>query len=103
MTPERSPIKTNDPREIKKLREKEERTRLRKQNNLKVVMSTKDGREFMWDLLGQCGLYVPSAHQSGSWTYYNEGRRSVGLELVKSISAESYIQMMNENKGENNG
>ena len=91
-----------DPREIKKQKEKAERDLLRKKNNLKSVLQSKEGREFVWDMLVKSGLFASSVHQSGSWTYYNEGRRSVALDLAKAIETEDYVFMMNEQQGDKN-
>lgn len=72
-------------------------------SDLKFVLSTPQGRRLLWRYLEFAGVYEQSAHASGSWTYFNEGRRSVGLKLLAEITAhdpESYFKMILENKKE---
>lgn len=58
-----------------------------KVDELQWLMSDKKGRRFVWRLLGQLGVYRQS-YVGGDFaaTAFNEGRRSVGLEVLASIT-----------------
>lgn len=49
--------------------------------NAKAVMETTAGRRLLWHILDICGIYAPS-FTGNSQTYFNEGRRSVGIHLL---------------------
>lgn len=69
--------------------------------DVRFIIKTPQGRRFIWRVLSTCGMYSQSAVDSGSWTYFNEGRRSVGLKLLDKIlmaDPESYLAMIKENK-----
>lgn len=69
--------------------------------DLKMVLSTLEGRRFLWRLLSTCGIYRTSFHPS-SQIYFNEGVRSVGLNVIADIdrvAPEAMILMMTENSG----
>lgn len=58
----------------------------REQDDLAFVMSEHAGRRFVWKLLTKAGVFRTS-YVSGSFdlTAMNEGRRSMGLELMAEI------------------
>jgi hypothetical protein len=99
---ERKPLVKNasSKRQVKDAARKE---RLRDENeldDLKKILQTYEGRRVVWKLLSYCGIFRLSVEHSGSMTYYNEGRREVGLYLLKEITTADqnlYIQMMKEN------
>jgi hypothetical protein len=74
-------------------------------NDMKFILAIEQGRRFIWSMLSDCGIYSESADQSGSWTYYKEGRRSIGLKLLSKImdaDPDAYLKMMKESKKEKN-
>lgn len=90
-------------KQVKEAAAREELMEFKAENCLRFVLSQKEGRKFYWELLAVCGLYAQSADNSGSWTYFNEGKRSIGLKLladVMSLDSDLYSQMVKENKGE---
>jgi hypothetical protein len=92
-------------KQIKDAVSKEKLQKLKAENALRFVFSTKEGRKFYWDLMGYCGIFTESADNSGSWTYYKEGKRSIGLKLLADLhelDPNVYSQMINEQKGEEN-
>lgn len=92
---------TSDPAAIKVKREKELRGREKFMDALKSLLSSSQGRCFVWDILSRSGVYTQSAEASGSWTYFNEGKRSIGLQLLSEIMEaddEKYLVMIRENK-----
>ena len=93
-----------DEGQIKNAQIKEKLASEKKLNDLRFLLSTEQGRRFIWDLLSNCGIYKESADASGSWTYYKEGRRSIGLSVLAQVveaDPDSYLKMMKESKKEN--
>lgn len=90
-----------DPQQVKEGGKKENEKHKVEALDLKTVLGTVQGRRFIWGLLCDCGIFQQSATDSGSWTYFNEGKRSVGLKLlvkINNVNPESYLQMLNESK-----
>jgi hypothetical protein len=73
------------------------------QADLLVVMSTLAGRRFLWHLLDdRCQLHGGS-FTGNSQTFFNEGRRSVAIELMQDIQRsvpEKYLDMVKEQLSE---
>lgn len=93
----------SDEGQIRNAQQKEKLVFERKLNDLKFILSTEQGRRFIWDLLSRCGIFKESADASGSWTYYKEGRRSVGLSILTEVveaDPDSYLKMMKDSKKE---
>lgn len=67
---------------------------------LRSVMSVKAGREWMFNLLGECGIYrTPYAPGDSYATAFNCGQQNVGLRLVASLveaCPDDYTRMMKE-------
>lgn len=62
------------------------------------LLSTKQGRSWYWNLLSQCGVFVTS-FTGNSATFFNEGKRQIGLMLVAELTREypdHYVTMMKE-------
>lgn len=54
----------------------------------------------MWRYLGKCGLYK-SSFTGNSTTFFNEGMRNIGLQMLADITeadADSYAKMAKENQ-----
>lgn len=85
---------------------KERRQTRQDLEDMKYVLSSAQGRRCLWHLLKFCGLadsgvFKLSAHNSGSWSYYNEGQRSVGnatVEAIMEADQEAWFKMVRENK-----
>lgn len=72
--------------------------RERGEADLRWLMGDARGRRFMWNLLGETGLYAVS-FTGNSETFFREGRRSVGLSLhrqLHEVCLESYLEMTAE-------
>ncbi len=66
--------------------------------DLKWVLSSKQGRRFMWGLLEQTGVYR-SSFTGNSETFFREGQRNVGLGLLALIHEhcpKRYSEMVEE-------
>ena len=49
------------------------------------VLKTKSGQKFIWEILSLCGIY-DNQFTGNSGTFFNEGRRSVGLDIVQMMN-----------------
>jgi hypothetical protein len=72
-------------------RQQDERNRRRQARDMArlreayaAVLNSPDGREVLFDLLNQCGLFRDS-FTGNSQTFYNEGRRAAGLYVFKNL------------------
>lgn len=74
----------------------------RLQDQLKVVMSTKDGREMFFNILDLCQLNASSFSTNALSMAFCEGRRSVGLDLQRVLDPDLYVQMLREQHGRRN-
>jgi hypothetical protein len=64
------------------------------------VMDTPTGRRFMWSLIDtSAGVFGPSFTPEPLHMAYNEGRRSIGIQLITRCQqhcAGMYLQMLHE-------
>lgn len=77
-------------------------------DDLKWLMGSKRGRRIVWRLLSATGVYRQSYTGNGSDTFFREGARSIGLQLVEKLhaidgGADLYALMRNEAKANRNG
>lgn len=56
----------------------------REVSDLKKIISIPEGRRFIWRILSDAGIYQTS-FTGNSTTFYLEGRRSLGLEVLKDL------------------
>lgn len=90
-----------DPKQVEKAKSEENRIENRSREDLKAVVSTVNGRRFIWKYLDLCGIYK-TTFTGGSETFFLEGKRAVGLTLLKDVidaSPETFIVMQKENQG----
>jgi hypothetical protein len=69
-------------------------------DDLKWLMSNKRGRRFIWRLLERTGLYR-SSFTGNSATFFNEGQRNVGLQVLSWLNEHcpaQYITMLTEQR-----
>ena len=52
-------------------------------SNIRELMKLRQGKEVIWWILSQCGIYDFPAQEN---TEYFEGRRSVGLDVIQLMS-----------------
>jgi hypothetical protein len=67
---------------------------LQQREDLQAVLSTSEGRRFLWCVISDCEVYNYVESQ------LDEGKRRVGLDLIESIasvSPDSWIMMQKEN------
>jgi hypothetical protein len=84
------------------VRERKQTQRLKRINELddiRAVLSTPQGRRVVWRILGMTHLYKES-FTGNSTTFYNEGQRSIGLQLLGELTAAdplAYVKLQQEN------
>lgn len=75
-----------NPDQVKNRKRRERRARERKASDMRFVMSSKEGRRFVYGLLVDCGIYKSSfTVVNGLSVAFNEGTRNVGLKLLASL------------------
>ena len=100
MTEKAKTFTAADEDQVKTRKRKDERLRERELNDLRVVMSSVEGRRFVWRLLEKAGVFRTS-FTGNSTTFFNEGMRNMGLMVLGDVheaAADAYIVMMNESK-----
>lgn len=60
------------------------------QRRLNAILSTADGREWMWNHLGMCGVFQSTYASNTHDTAFNEGRRSIGLRLLADLQEHTF-------------
>lgn len=87
------------PRQVAKAGIRENEEAAQRKEDLKTVISTPEGRRFIWRMLDHCGVFrsvfSPSAH-----IYYNSGKQDVGHFLQGEIGRDFpdlYQLMVKEN------
>lgn len=76
----------------------EEQIELQQKNDIRAVMSTENGRRFVWRLLSYCGVYRDIEGEGGD-VFRQIGKRTTGLYLlgiVSDVDQEAVFNMMKE-------
>jgi hypothetical protein len=72
----------------------------RRRNGLRQLLRTPEGRAWLWWLLGECGIFR-SCFTGNSTTFFNEGKREVGLPIMAELTEhfpDEYLLMAKEAK-----
>lgn len=86
--------------EVRAAEQKEKFTLEKEQNDLRFILSSEQGRRFVWKQLSLCGVFKTS-FTGNSETFFLEGRRDIGLRLlddIMSVDPDGFLKMMNEYK-----
>jgi hypothetical protein len=87
-----------------KLIEEYNRQYVRKRGDIQQSIKSVECRRFIWRILEICGPFQPSFdHASPRMTDFNEGKRAIGIEIIKMLhDADSavYSQMANEHNSD---
>lgn len=84
MEPERP--KTNDPKSVNKAGERDAKAEKRQQQDLRAILRMPEGRRFLFDLLGVCGVFENSFSAVPGETFFKEGKRLIGTTVLKKIN-----------------
>ena len=69
-------------------------------DDLNDVMKSTSGRRLLWHVLNSCDIYA-TTFTGNSLTFFKEGRRAVGLQLIRDMQAmpDLYLKMQTECSG----
>ena len=91
----------------KKKKEKKDilmREREREISDVKKVLSSAEGRRFIWKLMSEAGVFRTS-FTGNSETFFNEGKRSMGLLILSEVNlanmgifSQMQVESVNEQK-----
>ena len=76
-----------------------EKRRVREIDDLQKVLKSPEGRRFVWRVLSEAGVFKASFSLNSMQTAFNEGRRDIGIWLIKDIDRaepNAYAQMQRE-------
>ncbi len=62
----------------------EEQDRKTLEANIRELIKTKSGKDFIWEVISMCGIYS-STFTGNSQGAYLEGKRAVGLEVLQLL------------------
>lgn len=91
-------MNTADEQQVKESQKQEEKRQKRREKALLHVMGTPQGREFIWGLLEDARIFR-SSFTGNSATFFNEGRRDFGLQLLNDVQhycPKLYLDMQRE-------
>ena len=69
-------------------------------NDVRHVLSSVQGRRFVWRILDMAGVYR-SSFTGNSSTFFNEGARNIGLRVLSDVmdaKPEAFLLMQQEDK-----
>jgi len=69
-------------------------------NDVRHVLSSVQGRRFVWMILDMAGVYR-SSFTGNSTTFFNEGARNIGLRVLSDVmdaKPEAFLLMQQEDK-----
>lgn len=84
MSERESKYDAGDPSDVKKRKTKAQLRKEREREELRQILETYGGRAYVWRLLEKCGVYKISM-TGNSYTFFNEGKREVGLEVLAEV------------------
>lgn len=93
LDPVQREIVAADRKKQSKARAEEER------NDLVQLMSQRWGRRIMYGILGEAGIYTSSFTGDQAGTFFNEGKRALGLKYLSFLNAncpEQFVLMLKE-------
>ncbi len=88
----------HDPEQVAQAEKRANAKAMQADNDLKFLLSSKQGRRFLWKQLEFCRVFSTS-FTGNSQTFFNEGMRNVGLKLFNDIlraEPESFAVMQRE-------
>jgi len=97
--------KQYDASDEQQVKSKKTRAKIDRDNQLssmRDIVESDGGQEFLWRLLARCKVYETS-FTGNSQTFFNEGKREVGLWVLSEIVAAdpaAYAKMMMKNTEE---
>ena len=82
-----------------KQQDKAKRKRERELSDIRFILKSPEGRRFYWKLMSDARVFHSSFNGDTSGTMFNEGRRSIGLDILNDLleaKPETFSQMQQE-------
>ena len=95
---------TGDVKQVNKKKSKRQAKRDQELDDLRNILDAAGGRNFLWRLLTECGVYHSSFSIEALEMAHNEGKRQMGLWALEEIfdaSPHTYALMQKENRKPN--
>ncbi len=92
-----------DTSKVEKQEDRANRKQERILSDIRFILVSKEGRRFIWKFLSDAGVFRRSYNGDSNGTLFNEGRRSIGLDLLNLLleaKPESFSQMQQEYQSE---
>lgn len=90
-----------DPEQVESATKKAKRKRERELADLRTVLSTEQGRRFLWRQLEAAGIYSCTFYEDARYAEFVNGMRNVGCRLLAEIheaDPQAYLLMASEAK-----
>ena len=84
-----------DPEQVKEAGIKEKFGRKQELNDMYNILTTPYGRRWVWRVMTDCGIFKTS-FTGNSTTFFNEGRRDIGLRILADVmeaNPDAYLKM----------
>tara|TARA_R110002020_G_scaffold192519_2_gene392700 strand:- start:1279 stop:1596 length:318 start_codon:yes stop_codon:yes gene_type:complete len=94
-----------DPKQHKKRKKKYDLQVAREKEDMSVMLNNPAGRRVLWRIMEQSKLLASDMFTGNSTTFYNLGKRDLGLWLYNEIMGsepKAFLTMMNDQLQENN-
>ena len=91
-----------DPKQVKRAGRRDKERAKRAEADLRWVLSDPRGRRFLWQLLGDAGIFRTS-FTGNSETFFREGMRNLGLQVftkIHEVAPDLYLEMAQEAQAE---
>lgn len=82
---EQEPFNAGDETSVQKRKTKAQLKKEKETEDLRKVLSTREGVNVIWKILEKCALFDIS-FTGNSTTFFKEGRRSIGHEILADIN-----------------
>ena len=96
------PYNAADPKQVNEARKKAARSKKEELDFTAAIMSTPQGRRWMFDLLNTCKTFTnPVVAGDPYYTYHNIGEQNIGKKLLQDVNDSApaeYVLMMKEAK-----
>jgi hypothetical protein len=99
MAEDKEPEDFTDPKQHKKRTKKHKLVEQRENEDLSKMLNDPAGRRVLWRILDQSKLLAPDMFTGNSTTFYNLGKRDLGLWLYNEIMGsepKAFMAMMDE-------
>ncbi len=94
-----------DPRQQRRRKKKHQLQSAREKEDIGAMLNSPQGRRVLWRIMEQSKLLAPDMFTGNSTTFYNLGKRDLGLWLYNEIMGsepKAFLTMMNDQLQESN-